>query len=149
MQDYSNATNFVRNIGTNILDFLSFGEEEDVNKAKFTIFDIFDFQDFEQECNANKQIDLNNIPKKQKMINKAVVYLNAFEKMLQDFKNRDFGGGGGGNKAALYVNAFEEMLKDFNNKDFGNDGGNKQIAVDQTTKKEKKDRSSTSRRWSS
>ena len=148
MQDYSNATNFVKNIGTNIFDFLSFGEEEDVNKAKFTIFDIFDFKDFEQECNANKYIDLNNITKKQEMINKAVVYLNAFEEMLQDFKNRDFGDGGG-NKAALYVNAFEEILKDFNNKDFGNDKGNKQIAVDQITKNEKKDHSSTSRKWAS
>ena len=113
-----------------IFDFLSFGEEDDVNRTKLTIFEIIDFG---EDCDADKQIDVNNIAKtkinssaikkrkKQEMINKvlcyqlekdkAMIYVNTFEQMLQDFKNKDFGDDRSNNeitmnKAMIYINAF-------------------------------------------
>ena len=135
----------------NIFDILDFIEGGDANRAKYMIFDIFEFLDFKEEGNADKQVDMNNIStdeinsctiqkKKQDMINKAALYVNAFEQMLWDFGNKDFGENGEDktrNKAKSYVNAFKQMLKDFKNKDFGDDSSKKQMAVKKTTKNEK------------
>ena len=42
------------------------------------------------------------------------------------------------NKAVIYVNAFKQMLQDFKNKDFGDNSSEKQITVNKTAKNEKK-----------
>ena len=119
----------------NIFNFLDFEEEDDVNRPKYMIFDIFDFLDFKEEGNTDNKINMNNIgtdkinscaiqKKKQEMINKAEIYVNAFKQMLRDFKNKDFSDNSEDktmNKAERYVNTFEHMLKDFKNKDFSDD----------------------------
>ena len=42
------------------------------------------------------------------------------------------------NMAVIYVNAFEQMLQDFKNKDFSDDSSKKQITVNKTAKTKKK-----------
>jgi hypothetical protein len=126
-EERENKINKDRFIIFDIFNFLGFGEEDNVNKTKFMIFEIVNFLDFGEDCNANKQIDVNNIAKieinscaiqkkKQEMTNKAVLYVNAFKQMLQDFKNKYFGDDGGNNqitvnKAVIYVTPSNRCCK--------------------------------------
>ena len=97
-----------------MFDIIDFEEEDDNNKPKYTISDIIDILGFIEEEGDNT--------KKQEMINNAKIHVSAFEKMLRDFKSRNFDDDGSNKtmkNAESYVHAFKQALRDFTSKDVG------------------------------
>ena len=124
---YRSAANFIKNIESkvkqDINEMIAKKETKNkINRARFKVFDIFDFLDFKEEDDDNKpkymiinildilgfkEEDDNMQKKKQKMINIAEIYVSAFEQMLMDFKNRNFNNNGSDKtmkKAERYIN---------------------------------------------